>query len=49
MIAVDILQWPGFNQAFIVAFIASLAMIGGVVWYGKRRPVGKPMSAGARR
>jgi hypothetical protein len=46
MIAVDILRWPGFNQAFIVAFVASLAMMGGVVWYGKRRPVGKPVSWG---
>ena len=46
MIAVDILKWPGFNQAFVVAFIASLGMIGGVVWYGKRRPVGKPTSWG---
>lgn len=46
MIAVDVLNWPGFNQAFIVSFLASLAMIGGVVWYGKRRPVGQPLSWG---
>ena len=46
MTAVDIFEWPGFNQAFIVSFLACIGMILGAVWYGKRRPVGKPVSWG---
>lgn len=46
MIAIDILEWPGFNQAFIVAFLASVGMVLGIVWYGKRRPKGSPVSWG---
>jgi len=46
MTAVDILSWPFFNQAFIVSFAAAIGMILGVVWYGKRRPVGKPVTWG---
>ena len=46
MIAIDILTWPGFNQAFIVSLLAALGMIGGVVLYGRRRPKGTPVSWG---
>ncbi|WP_420451532.1 hypothetical protein [Ilumatobacter sp.] len=46
MIAIDILEWPGFNQAFIVSFLASVAMVVGIVLYGKRRPRGRPASWG---
>jgi hypothetical protein len=46
MIGIDILTWPGFNQAFIVAFIASVASSLAIVWYGKRRPKGRPVTWG---
>jgi len=46
MIAIDILEWPGFNQAFLVSFIATLVLSFAVIPYGKRRPVDKPLSWG---
>ena len=39
MLAIDILRWPGFNQAFIVSFVVTTAMSLAVVPYGRRRPV----------
>ena len=41
MIAIDILRWPGMNQAFIVSFIVTTGMALAVIPYGKRRPVEK--------
>ena len=41
MIAVDVLRWPGFNQAFLVAFIASVGLTLVIIPFGKRRPVGQ--------
>lgn len=46
MIAIDVLEWPGVNQAFIVAFLASLLLSLAVIPYGKRRPVGASFSWG---
>lgn len=46
MIAIDVLKWPGFNQAFIVAFVATVVLSMAIVWYGKRRPKGTPVSWG---
>jgi hypothetical protein len=46
LIAIDILEWPGFNQAFLVSFIGTLAMGLALIPYGKRRPVGAPFSWG---
>ena len=46
MIAIDPLRWPGVNQAFIVAFIASLAMVAVIYFYGKRRPKDAPVTWG---
>jgi hypothetical protein len=46
MIAIDVLTWPGFNQAFIVSFVGALVMSLAIVWYGKRRPKGTPVSWG---
>ena len=46
MIAIDVLKWPGMNQAFLVSLLVSVLMIVGVVIYGKRRPVGKPLDWG---
>ncbi len=46
MIAIDPLEWPGMNVAFLLAFFASIALTLAVIPYGKRRPVGKPLSWG---
>jgi hypothetical protein len=46
MVAIDVLEWPGVNVAFLTAFIASIALTFAVIPYGKRRPVGKPLSWG---
>ena len=45
MIAIDPLEWPGMNVAFLVSFFASIALTLAVIPYGKR-PVGKPVSWG---
>src|SRR5262249_49374572 len=41
-----ILKWPGFNQAFLFAVAVLAILIIVAVVYGKRRPVGKPLSWG---
>jgi hypothetical protein len=46
MLAIDILKWPGMNQAFLFSFFLTLFLIGAAVVYGKRRPVDKPTSWG---
>lgn len=46
MIAIEVLEWPGVNQAFIVSFVASLAMAFAILAYGKRRPKGTPVTWG---
>jgi hypothetical protein len=46
MLAVDILKWPGFNQAFLFSLVVLATLIAIAVWYGKRRPVGTPLSWG---
>jgi hypothetical protein len=46
MIAIDVLEWPGVNQAFIVSFVASVVLSLALIPYGKRRPVGTPVSWG---
>ena len=43
---IDILEWPGFNQAFIVALLVTLGLTYLVIPIGRRRPVGKPLSWG---
>jgi hypothetical protein len=35
---------PGLNVAFIFSLILTAVLTLGVVWYGKRRPVGKPVT-----
>ncbi len=46
MFAIDPLEWPGINVAFLVSLFASIALTLAVIPYGKRRPVGKPLSWG---
>ena len=43
MIGIDVLEWPGMNQAFIVSFVATLVLSLAINPYGKRRPVDKPL------
>jgi len=43
MIGIDVLEWPGMNQAFIVSFVATLALSLVIIPYGKRRPVDQPL------
>ncbi len=37
MIAIDVLEWPGVNQAFIVSFAATVLLSLAVIPYGLRR------------
>ncbi|BAN00713.1 hypothetical protein [Ilumatobacter coccineus] len=46
MIAIDVLEWPGFNQAFIASFLASVLLSLALIPYGKRRPIGTPFTWG---
>jgi hypothetical protein len=46
MFAIDPLEWPGMNQAFLTALIATLVLSLVIIPYGKRRPVGTPFSWG---
>ncbi len=43
MIGIDVLEWPGMNQAFIVSFVGTLALSLVIIPFGKRRPVDKPL------
>jgi hypothetical protein len=46
LIAIDILRWPGFNEAFLFSFFLSTGMAFAVIPYSKRRPKGTPVSWG---
>jgi hypothetical protein len=46
MIGIDVLEWPGMNQAFIASFVATLVLTLAIIPYGKRRPVDKPLTWG---
>lgn len=46
MIAIDILRWPGFNQAFLASLIGSTLMVLAVIPYGKRRPMARKATWG---
>ena len=46
MIGIDVLEWPGMNQAFIASFVATLVLALAIIPYGKRRPVDKPLTWG---
>jgi hypothetical protein len=46
MLAIDILRWPGMNQAFLFSFVLTTVMALASIPYGKRRPVGTPSTWG---
>jgi hypothetical protein len=46
MIAIDVLEWPGMNTAFLVSLFATLALTFAVIPYGKRRPTRRKASWG---
>jgi len=46
LFAIDILKWPGVNEAFLLSFFLAIALTLAVIPYGKRRPVGTPFSWG---
>lgn len=46
MIAIDILRWPGVNQAFLFSFFVTLLMSYVVIVVGKRRPVDRQATWG---
>lgn len=46
MIAVDILRWPGVNQAFLFSFVVTNVLAYLVVVVGKRRPVDRKATWG---
>ena len=46
MQAIDVLTWPGMNQAFLVSFFATTVLALLAVPYAKRRPVGTPFTWG---
>ena len=46
MLAIDVLKWPGMNQAFLFSFVLTTGMTLAVIPYGKRRTPGRPLSWG---
>ncbi len=46
MLAIDVLKWPGVNQAFIFSFFITLALALVIIPFGKRRKPGTPVSWG---
>jgi len=46
MFAIDILEWPGMNQAFLFSTAVTLVMCLAVIPFGKRRKPGAPVTWG---
>ena len=46
VIAIDVLEWPGMNVAFLVSLAAATLLTLAAIPYGKRRPIGTPVSWG---
>ena len=46
VLAVDVLKWPGVNMAFLASLLASTLLTLAAIPYGKRRPIGTPVSWG---
>ena len=45
-LAIDVLTWPGVNQALIFSFLLSTGLALLAIPYGKRRPIGTPFTWG---
>ena len=46
MLAIDILKWPGMNQAFLFSFFLTLVLIGLIIVVGMRRPADRKATWG---
>ncbi|MGH9135400.1 MAG: hypothetical protein ACRDZZ_15780 [Ilumatobacteraceae bacterium] len=46
VLAIDVLKWPGMNVAFLSSLIATTLLTLAAIPYGKRRPIGTPVSWG---
>ena len=46
IVAIDVLKWPGMNVQFIVSFLGAVLLTLVAIPYGKRRPVGSPLTWG---
>jgi len=46
MLAINILKWPGMNQAFIFSLLLTLGLAFAVIPYGKRRKPGQRLTWG---
>ncbi|HEX4981673.1 MAG TPA: hypothetical protein VFV63_08245 [Ilumatobacteraceae bacterium] len=45
-LAIDVSKWPGINVAFLASLTASTLLTLAAIPYGKRRPIGTPVSWG---
>jgi hypothetical protein len=46
MFAIDILEWPGMNQAFLFSFSVTMVLCLAVIPFGRRRKPGSPVTWG---
>ena len=46
MLAINILKWPGMNQAFLFSFFLTLVLIGAIIVVGMRRPADRKATWG---
>ena len=46
MLAIDILKWPGMNQAFLFSFFLTLVLIAAIIVVGRRRPADRKATWG---
>ena len=46
MLAINILKWPGMNQAFLFPFFLTLVLIGAIIVVGMRRPADRKATWG---
>jgi hypothetical protein len=46
MFAINVLKWPGFSVAFLFSLGLTLLLTFAVIPFGKRRPIGAPLSWG---
>ena len=46
MLAIDILRWPGMNQAFLFSIFLTLVLIAGIIVVGMRRPADRKATWG---